>query len=276
MSKGNYLKVWVPIILILIAILFAYPGCTTKNDTGTYPEYTEGDIGSGGGGSSSGDDDTSDDDDDDDDDDDADDDDDDEVPLVAVVYGNNSQNTGLQAFFAAFDIDAVFVLETAVDTFDFSPYSLILVTETCEFFESYESVAIENANKKVLGIYTGGAVLFGQLGGFANLGTGTFYTLDQVTALNPGISLWNSPYPVEMTDEGVVDISSLTISGLGHSMVGAPSNVISYANITGTTDRGIITGESIRYYFWGPTLDTNLYTTDGLRLLANLIYFIAG
>jgi len=214
---------------------------------------------------------------DDDDDNDNEDDDDDSTtfPKVAVIYGKTSQLTTLDNFFTAYGIDAFFVEESQIPSFDFGPYASIVVTETCNFYLSEEYIAIEQSGKKVLGMYDGGAILFGNLGLFADLASSGTYDIDRIVGSWLSSELWNTPYSVTVTAAGVATVSSLLIGARAHSTVAAPGDVTVFAEIWGQSHRGVITLEEGRYMFWGMQWDPSYYSADAFKLLANIIYYLS-
>ena len=244
--------------------------CDSKNET--KPPASDNFDSQGGGAGGGGDDDAADDDDENDDDDDT---TIPTVPTIVAVYGNNSQNSQYTSFFTAYGIEATFVNEGNLSTFDFTGYASILVTETCEFYNTTGVQAIEASGLNVLGVFQGGAILFGKMGLYADLGSGYGYEVEKIVGLNDNFQLWSKPYAVSMTTGGVITISSLPISGWGHSNVGTPANFVTFAEIWGTTSRAILSMQSNKYFFWGLHFNTSYYTVDAAKLLANAIYYVS-
>lgn len=270
MKNRLFIAMMFSMIVFLTGLWIITTGCESANrdeDVAASDEFGPGEHGPSIDDDSS-DDDTSDDDTSDDDDDSA-------LNNLAVVYGDSSLNSKLESFFTAYGFTADFVDESDTPTFDFSSYCAIMITETCNFYNTDEYMAIKNAQKKLFGMYQGGAILFGKLGLFASLGNATAYSLNQIVAENNyDHEIWNYPYKIDMTTQGLINFSTSDVYGLAHSTVPQPNGVYVFAKVFGTTGRGIITMEDGAYMFWGMELDTNYYLPNALMLMANAINYL--
>jgi len=260
-------------IFILLFMIILALACQNYEDEKIADDNFDSQGGGIGGGD---DDDASSDDDDDDDNDDSDDDTD--IPTettIVVVQGDSSQADMYKSFFTAYGIKAVFVNEDNVGTFNFTGYSAILVTETCQFYQTSTVQTLQSTGLNIIGIYTGGAILFGKMGLYGDLAGGYSFELSKIVAINMDSKLWAEPFGVGMTSGGVITVSNYTISGLGHSNVGAPTSFITLATVWGTTGRAILSFQSNKYFLWGLQFDTSLYTINANKLLANVIDYVA-
>lgn len=267
MKSNLYISLIITLIIFCTGLWVITAGCESANrdqDVAAPDDFGPDEGGVGG-------------DDDDSTDDDATDDDDDDSATnnLAVVYGNSSQNDDLGNFFTAYGFTADFVDESDTPSFDFTSYCAIVITETCQFYNTDEWEAIEDAQKKLFGMNTGGAILFGKLGLFADLGSSYEYSLTQIVADNSlDHDIWNSPYEVEMTIGGLIQVASGLTFARAHSVVPEPSGVYVYATIWGTTGRGVITSEDGAYMYWGMEYNTDYYLTNTYKLLANAISYL--
>jgi hypothetical protein len=253
---------------LLLMILIAFPvfmGCGDDDDD----EAVTDDFGGGGGGGGGDDDDSVD---DDDDDDDLIDDDDDDVTglTIAVVHAGTGADAAFEPFLVAYGYQYVFVVEDDLPVFDFSGFEMIIALQDGGFYEVSQVTAIANSGLPVLGIYEGGAILFGKLGLFADLGGAGSYTSARLIANDPMDSLWSLPNLISMTSGGMVEMSTVSVFAYAHDMVGAPETVDAIADLWGSTDRGVLILED-RYFFWGFQYDPNSYTLQAFNLLANVI-----
>ena len=257
---------WAIALLLILAVLVAFAACTRENDT---EDPASDDF--GGDGDISG---VGDDDDDDNSGDDDDDDDDTGSNLrIAVVQGNTNQTSAYKAFFTAYGFDGTFVNEADLPTFNFNPYDLILVTQTCTFYQFEQVDAVEKADKKILAVNQGGAILAGKMDKYANLGAGYDYTFKKIQNTSPESLIWENPFDVDMTPEGVVTISSITLEGIAHSTIGAPYEFTTFAEPFGQADRAVLSMQG-KFFYWGIEFDPDEYTVDLLKLMANVIEFL--
>jgi hypothetical protein len=138
-----------------------------------------------------------------------------------------------------------------VATTDFSKYGLIIVggdTGSGYHWGDAASVsAIQDSEKSIIGIYSGGASLFQELGLSTNWGHGMFFTESGIYVVKPNHTIFKSPNAILVPPDKIVQLYS------------APCSVL------------VQEGQNV---FWGFTASPESMTGVGKDLFINVVSYM--
>lgn len=169
-------------------------------------------------------------------------------------------------------------LQDVVGT-DFGPYALILVgpdTGSGYIFDDAAAAgALAQWETSVLGLGSGGAALFSELG--LNIGYGSAWVSDnhQVYPVAPATSYWNHPYAIQAGAQTLVTLYPAPLRELGVYLPDPLKTVSPIAREAKDADHYPVISERSglrEFVLWGYDAGPEAMTDDGRALLVNLTH----
>ena len=199
-------------------------------------------------------------------------------PDLAYLYSTDTASANsYKSLLDANGYSATLIPMSNVATTDFSKYGLIIVggdTGSGYHWGDAASVsAIQDSKKSIIGIYSGGASLFQELGLSINWGHGMFFTESGIYVVNPSHTMFNSPNSIQVPPDQIVQLYSSPCSVLGgHASSLSPEVLLSGRGVTHMDHYPLVQeGQNV---FWGFTASPESMTGVGKDLFINVVSYM--
>jgi len=135
--------------------------------------------------------------------------------------------------------------------------------------------AIEDSGKPIVGLGDGGYYLFGEFGlsiGFPN-GAGSNY--NDITVIDPTYSLFSTPYPIDIPQDGMLQLYTETRNISIYLWPEVPETVVALAIESSNPGYYPLAIEHDRYLLWGFTESPEKMTDIGRHVFINAVLWMA-
>jgi hypothetical protein len=135
--------------------------------------------------------------------------------------------------------------------------------------------AIEDSGKPILGLGDGGYRFFGMFGlsiGYPYGGSGSNHS---ISVVDPECSLFSAPYPIDIPDDGILQLYTETRQVGIYLWPDVPETVFAIASEADEVGYYPLAMEDNRYVLWGFTESPGKMTEVGKRLFINVVIWTA-
>jgi hypothetical protein len=201
-----------------------------------------------------------------------------EKPALAYIYSTDT--TSANSYKSLLDANGyitTLIPMRNVATTDFSTYSLIIVGgDTGSDYQWGDSVsvsAIRDSGKPIIGLYSGGACLFQELGLSINWGHGMFFTESGIYVVKPNHTIFKSPNAIPVPPDQIVQLYSSPCSVLGeHVSSLSPEVLLLGRDVTYKGHYPLV--QERQNVFWGFTASPESMTEVGKDLFINVVSYM--
>jgi hypothetical protein len=201
-----------------------------------------------------------------------------EKPDLAYIYSTDTTSANsYKSLLDANGYSTTLLPMSDVATTDFSKYGLIIVggdTGSGYHWGDAASVsAIQDSEKSIIGIYSGGASLFQELGLSTNWGHGMFFTESGIYVVKPNHTIFKSPNAILVPPDKIVQLYSAPCSVLGEYASSLSPEVLLLGRSETYTGHYPLVQEG-QNVFWGFTASPESMTGVGKDLFINVVSYM--
>ena len=201
------------------------------------------------------------------------------LPRIACIYWeNNRLARSCQSFLQAYGCPATLIrsddlLEQALDDYDL----IMIATDTpspAVWADEQAFTALVESSQPIIGLGEGGYRFFGKLGlaiGYPNGASGSF---DSVQVVDPNSSLFGTPYPVTVPEDGVLKLYRAAENSVMIYLWPAPDAVTMLGGVVGNSGYYPLVAEQ-GHLLWGFAESPEHMTEMGRRLFLNAVILTA-
>ena len=206
------------------------------------------------------------------------------LPNVAYIYNSDLEYAqSFKSLLVTYGCSTDLVSIDEITTTVLDSYDIIIVGNdtgiTIDWGDVESVTAIEGSGKPVIGIGEGGYAFFGKLelsGGYPN---GMLGNNNSIYIMNPNSSLFDTPYPVEIPEDSILQLYTESNSYISIFFPGQPGILPETVNAIGlrleSSHHYPLVIEHNRYIFWGFSASPQSMTDVGKRLFINLVIWSA-
>jgi parallel beta-helix repeat protein len=206
------------------------------------------------------------------------------LPNVAYIHSSDVEAANsFQSLLVAYGCSTSLIGIDEISVTSLDSYDLIIVGDDTGINANWgdvESVsAIENSGKPIIGLSEGGCAFFGQLELSIGWSHGMYGNNNSFYVLDPNSSLFDTPYPVEIPEDLILQLYSESNSYISIYFPGKPRTSPETASAIGlrlgSSHHYPLVIEHNRYIFWGFSASPENMTDIGKRLFINLVIWSA-
>jgi Right handed beta helix region/Disaggregatase related len=198
------------------------------------------------------------------------------LPHIAYIYSSDAEAAGsFQSLLVRYGCSTALIALDEAPRAELDAYDLIIVGSdtgsTTEWGDAASVAAVDGSGKPIVGLGEGGYAFFGQLGLFIGWPNGMHERPgSSIYAVDPNTSLFSTPYPIEIPQDGQIELYTVTDDVLLY-LSPVPETVTALAGSVGNPGYYPVALQDDRYVFWGFTESPSKMTEVGKRLFINLL-----
>jgi hypothetical protein len=166
-----------------------------------------------------------------------------------------------------------------VATTSLDSYDLIIVTHNTQYEDALSDpntvAVIENSGKPIVGLGDGGYDFFGELDLSIGNPYGGHSSKNGIQVVEPEYSLFSTPYPIEIPDDGILQLYTESDSIGIYLWPEVPEIITVIGSEPGDVGYFPLLMEQNRYLLWGFDESPQNMTEIGKRLFINVVIWMA-
>ena len=202
------------------------------------------------------------------------------LPRIAYIHhGQVGVAQGYKDLLTSYGCSTTLIPWHEIATTSYDAYDLIVAgTDTgyaTTWGDERNVTAVEGSGIPVVGLGRGGYWYFGKLGLKIGRPYGGHSSGTAIKPVDPSHPIFSEPYPVEIPEDGVIELSTAADTVMIYLYPAPPNTVITLGEDAGQAGYYPLVFEQDRYLLWGYNGPAEKLTEAGRKLLINAIIHTA-